>query len=115
MKVGSEAVMASIRAAVAEQRAAALALDPSRLSAASQRLTEALSNARRKGVGEVPPESHEVAAIQRELRVSAEVVQRGQAAASGATQALGDSNALYVQSGAPAPAAPTPAKPIAAA
>ena len=114
MRITGEDVMATIRAAVAEQRAAAMALDSDRLNNANQRLSAAVEQARQKGVAEVPPESIEVASIQRDLMVNLEVVSRGQAAGARAVQAVSDTATLYGQSGAPATGA-VPVKPIAAA
>lgn len=91
-----------------------MALDSDRLNAANQRLTAAVAQAREQGLAEHPPESIEVASIQRELLVNLEVVSRGQAAGNRAVQAIGESATLYGQSGAPATAA-VPVKPIAAA
>ena len=115
MRVSTDGVMMAIRSAVAEQRAATLALDPDRLGAATERLSQALARAQREKVAEVPPESVEVAAITRELKINAELVTRGQAAATRGVQAIGDTAALYGQNGVPLAAAATPARPIAAA
>ena len=106
--------MATIRAAVAEQRAAALALDSDRLSDANQRLSAAIEQAHKEGVAYVPPESVEVASIQRDLMINAEVIARGQAAGTRAVQAITDTATLYGQTGAPATGM-VAAKPIAAA
>lgn len=115
MRVAADGVMAAIRAAVAEQRAATLALDPDRLGAANQRLSAALARVQREKAAEVPPESIEVAAITRELRINAELVTRGQAAAARGVQAISETSALYGQDGVPVGAAATSIKPIAAA
>lgn len=114
MRVGADSVMATIRAAASEQRAAALALDPARLNAANERLSAAIARAKEERVAEVPPDSFVLASLKRELTANAEVIARGQASGNRATQALAEAPALYGQSGAPAPAA-TVSKPIAAA
>lgn len=115
MLLEADSAMAAVRAAVAEQRAATLALDPQRLGAANERLSAALARVQQEKAAEVPPESIEVAAIARDLKINAELVARGQATASRGVQAISQASALYGQDGAPVAAAATSIRPIAAA
>lgn len=115
MSLLPDSTLTTVRAAVAEQRAAALAMDPQRLGTANERLSLALERVQRARAAERPPETFEVAAIQRELKINAELIARGQAAGGRAVQAIAEPAPLYGHNGVPVAAAPMPAKPIAAA
>lgn len=113
MRIQGDAAMASVRAAVSEQRAAALALDPGRLSAANAKLDAALADASKT---DVKPEALRsvMAQMGKELQISAEVIDRGKAAGDRAGKVVAEEPVVYSETGAPVPEAPTP-RPIAAA
>lgn len=114
MKVQGETVMANVRAAVSEQRAAALALDPGRLTAANERLDKALTEARHT---EIDPAALRAVVEQlgRELKISGEVMERGAAAGDRGARAVSEPAVVYAESGAPVGTSASPKKPIAAA
>lgn len=86
MKVSADALMATIRGAVAEQRAATLAFDGARLSAANTRLEKALGSAQSAfaqpdsdvaAAAKISPQAKE---IQRDLSANSTLMQGAQLA-----------------------------------
>ena len=97
MKISNDALMASIRAAVADQRAATLAFDSQRLQAANARLDQAWNLAKesmRQGeLGDAkanpnPAVATEIRNVQREMGANAELVRQASAANLRALKAL---------------------------
>lgn len=78
MKISSDIAISAVKTAIAEQRAATLALDAERLSAANARLEVALATVKNLAAAkstEQPVDMQKVKALQQALSSNAELVQ----------------------------------------
>jgi flagellar biosynthesis/type III secretory pathway chaperone len=87
MKISNDALIATIQGAVAEQKSATLAFDPSRLAAANSRLSEALGHAQEaiqrnsfEGVSARPEFVTKLRNVQDSLGINAELIHQASAA-----------------------------------
>jgi uncharacterized protein YpuA (DUF1002 family) len=78
MKISSDIAISAVKTAIAEQRAATLALDANRIGAANSRLEAALANVKNLAASkstEQPVDTQKIKELQQALSVNAEFVQ----------------------------------------